>query len=287
MRGAPGPGDNDAQTPLLRAARVTLQIPRRAVRGDDLNLVGDAKFGAGFRRGFHCRPIGVAAHDDPDYGLCGLLLAHKSQVLTAAPATEVVEDRHAIGLGPDPDVSRIREGRVLDFEHGLAIEDDLEVVALEFHAQRVPLEWGDLFLYAVAALAADDFQDAALAGHRLVEHDVVLQRVGAADVVVVLVHDAPDDAARLVFFAGQGLELHLHRAVFEGGIILDADGIRPLARLFQHVRFAGRGVVLLDAPFGRAGACQGADPMGWKCAGFSVIEADCFGQNGQIGRAHV
>src|ERR1022692_2980218 len=88
MRGAPGPGDNDAQTPLLRAARVTLQIPRRAVRGDDLNLVGDAKFGAGFRRGFHCRPIGVAAHDDPDYGLCGLLLAHKSQVLTAAPATE-------------------------------------------------------------------------------------------------------------------------------------------------------------------------------------------------------
>ena len=91
----------------------------------------------------------------------------------------------------------------------------LKWLALEFDAQRVPLGRSDLLLYAVTALAAHDVQGAALARDRLVKHDIVFQRIGAADVVVVLVLHAPDDPARLVFLAGEGLELHLDEAVFD------------------------------------------------------------------------
>src|ERR1039458_9074362 len=156
MRRASGPGDNDAQAALLRGARVTLQVPRRAVCRDDLHLVRNAKLGAGLRRALHRWPIGIAAHDDADHGPGRVLLLHNPLVLLDAPPTEVVEDRYAISLGPDPDLACVREGAVLHIEQVLALERDLEVVALNIDAQRVPLDGSDLLLNAVAALATDD-----------------------------------------------------------------------------------------------------------------------------------
>src|ERR1039457_5253520 len=156
MRRASGPGDNDAQAALLRGACVTLQVPRRAVCRDDLRLVRHAKLGAGLRRALHRRPIGIAAHDDADNGPCRVLLLHNPLALLDAPPTEVIEDRYAISLGPDPDVACVREGVVLHVEQVLVVERDLEVVALNIDAQRVPLGGSDLLFHAVAALAAYD-----------------------------------------------------------------------------------------------------------------------------------
>ena len=80
-------------------------------------------------------------------------------------------------------------------------------------AQGVPLARGDFLFHPVAALPADDVQGTALARDGLVEHHVVLERVGARHVIVVAVLPSPNHAAGLVFLAGDRLELHLHEAV--------------------------------------------------------------------------
>jgi len=92
--------------------------------------------------------------------------------------------------------------------------------------------------------------------------DVVFEGVGAGDVIVVSIFAAPEDAAGLVLLAGDGLELHFDKAVFQAGIVFDADGIGGFAGLFQDVWFAGCGVVGDDLPFGLALAGFGGGPAG-------------------------
>ena len=55
---------------------------------------------------------------------------------------------------------------------------------------------------------------------RLVEHDVVLERIGTDRVVVVRISGSPDDSARAILGAGNGLELYLNEAVFDVGVVL-------------------------------------------------------------------
>ena len=74
----------------------------------------------------------------------------------------------------------------------------------------------------------------------VVDGDVVLEGIGAGDVVVVGVLRAPDEAAGLVFLAGDGLELHFHKPVLDVAVIPEADGIGGLAGLFEDVGFTGR-----------------------------------------------
>src|SRR5262249_28650962 len=91
---------------------------------------------------------------------------------------EVVEVGPGVGLGPQADLARLREGRVLRFEILLAVQGDGHLVALHGDLESMPLAGGylQLFLrFQLDPFAIDD----------LVEAQVVLQGVHAGDVVVV------------------------------------------------------------------------------------------------------
>ena len=100
----------------------------------------------------------------------------------------------------------------------------------------------------------------------VVERDVVLERVGARDVVVVAVLPAPHDAARLVLAPGDRLELHLDEAVGERRALQHAPREGAAARLLEHVGRARRGGVGLDGPARRAVAGDARSPAGGQRA---------------------
>ena len=108
---------------------------------------------------------------------------------------------------------------------------------------------------------------------RVVDRDVVLECVGARDVVVVRVLRAPDDAARLVLFAGDRLELDLHETVAQIGAVFQTNRIRRLSRLLQHVRSARCRVVADHCPFRGARAGLRGRPTGW-CV-FDIVLIEC------------
>jgi hypothetical protein len=127
---------------------------------------------------------------------------------------ELAEGRHAVGLGPDADATGAADVVVAEIDVALAVERDADLRAGELDPQRVPLAARDRRIDVLEGLA-----DAA---RGVVERDVVLERVGASDVVVVAVLPAPDDATGLVFLAGKGLELRLDPAVGQRCIGSDA-----------------------------------------------------------------
>src|SRR6266850_3934906 len=180
-----------------------------------------------------------------------------------AAVSEVVEERHAVGLRPDADFARLSESLVLPFERGLAIEGDFEMIPLEVHAQSVPLVRGDFHFRAflLSALAVDG----------VINRDVVFERVGARDIIIVRVLATPDDAARLVFLARDRFELHFHKAVLDARVILEADRVSGFAGLFQDVGFAGRGVVLFNGPPCHAFAGLSCRPARWSFTGLRVV----------------
>src|SRR5213076_1884329 len=126
---------------------------------------------------------------------------------------------------------------------GDAVERDANVRAAELDAQRVPLAAGDRRL--------DVLDGVALAVGGVIQGHVVLERVGARDVVVVAVLPAPHHAARLVLAPGHGLHLHLDETVGDGRAV-DAPRKLPAAGLLPHVGRARRGGVALHAPARRA-----------------------------------
>src|SRR5689334_5964800 len=108
----------------------------------------------------------------------------------------------------------------------------------------------------------------------MIDGDIVFQRIGAGDVVIVFVLAAPDNASGLILFAGNGLEFHFDKAVPKAGVVLDANGVRRLAGLFEDIRSAGRGFVLFDSPNGFAFAGLSGSPAGRWRAGPEVIVVD-------------
>ena len=148
------------------------------------------------------------------------------------------------------------------------------MIAAEIDAQGVP--------FAGLHLHVHSFLLGPLAFNRVVNANVVFERVGARDVVVVGILRPPNDAARLIFLARDGLELHFDEAVLETRIVLEADRIRGFAGLLEHVWFTRRGVVLFDCPLGFAFAGFGRGPAGRRLAWPCVIEVNPLG-NGEIG----
>src|SRR5581483_10655887 len=112
----------------------------------------------------------------------------------------------------------------------------------------------------------------ALAGHDLVDAEVVFERVHSGDVVVVVVLVAPDQTAALVVQALHRLEGHTRLNVLEAGLAGDADvehGRGAVGRLGEDVAVAGRrGDVFDDAPDAPlAGAGAVGHPAGGDFAG--------------------
>src|SRR5437773_10103222 len=111
-------------------------------------------------------------------------------------------------------------------------------------------------------LGVDALLFAALAIYGVINRDVVFQRVGAGDVLVFFIFATPDHAAGLIFLAGDGLEFHFDKAVFQARVVLEADRVGSFAGLFQDVGFAGSGIVGHDLPFGLARAGLRRSPVG-------------------------
>src|SRR5207237_1201669 len=118
---------------------------------------------------------------------------------------EIVERGDAVGLGPHADRAAAGDVVVVHLDIGLAVEGHLDALAAKYDAKRVPLFGGDRRIDVLERLAA--------AGRGVVERDVVLEGVGARDVVVVAILPAPHHAARLVLASGLGPELDLDEAV--------------------------------------------------------------------------
>src|SRR6266487_7145583 len=130
---------------------------------------------------------------------------------------EIIKQLHAIGFGPDANHSSFGKGFVVPLDGFLPIERHGEMIAAEVHPQGVPLVGGDLHVrsFLLCPLAFD----------RVINGHVVFERVGARYVIIVGVLGSPDDAASLVFLAGDRLELHFNEAVFEARAVLQADRV--------------------------------------------------------------
>src|SRR5437868_12647752 len=88
-----------------------------------------------------------------------------------------VEMGHAVGLGPQRDLPRFREGLVLGGEKRFTIESDREPILHRAETEAVPVIGSNLCVYALNLLPIAVFHP--------VEADAVLKRIGAHDVVVV------------------------------------------------------------------------------------------------------
>ena len=101
---------------------------------------------------------------------CGLYL--RSNV----SETKVVEQSDAVGLRPNPDTSRPGYVRIVGLDEDLAVERNKNPVTRELRAQGMPLI---LRHWRVDVLDRDSTPFL-----RAIERNVVLQGVGAGDVVV-------------------------------------------------------------------------------------------------------
>src|SRR5882672_6964993 len=90
---------------------------------------------------------------------------------------DLIEQHHAVGLSPQPDLAGIGEGGIFDLEQLFAIEGHAEARAAEVDAQAVPGVGRNLDVDSVASLAADNVERASHAVDGLVENDVVLEGV--------------------------------------------------------------------------------------------------------------
>src|SRR5260370_29278166 len=82
---------------------------------------------------------------------------------------ELIERRLSVGLRPEPDLARLGDRTVLDVEILLAVNEALDVLADHRDFERVPCAGRNLNL-GVLELGA------ALAGHDLVDAEVVFER---------------------------------------------------------------------------------------------------------------
>src|SRR5216684_1423400 len=188
---------------------------------------------------------------------------------------DFVEQRHAVGLGPQSHLSGVAEGGVFDLEQLLAVVKHFEAVASEIDAEGKPLVGWDRNVDAVATRPTDNVKRAPDAAHSLVEHDVVLEGVGADHVIIVRISGTPDEAGRTVLGTGNGLELYLDEAILDVGVVLEKERISSPTGLLNYVRSRRRRLVLFNRPFGIASAGAGRYPAFGRRAYRIGLEADC------------
>jgi len=176
----------------------------------------------------------------------------------------MIERGHAVGFGPDADFASILKCVVIPFDRLLSVKRDCEMISIEIDTNRVPLTGCDVHVSSLLLCA--------FAFDGVVNRHVVFEGIGASNVIVVRVLQSPDDAARLIFLAGNRLELHLDETVFNVGIVLKTNRERRLTRLFQHIRFSWSGIVFFDSPFRRAAASLRCCPARRRSAGLHVIK---------------
>src|SRR5437899_12204460 len=75
------------------------------------------------------------------------------------------------------------------------------------------------YVNAITSLAADNVERTAHAVDRLVENDIVLQRIGPGHVVIVGVFRPPDNSGGAVLRSGDSFELDLNKAVLDAGVV--------------------------------------------------------------------
>src|SRR5687768_8135540 len=121
----------------------------------------------------------------------------------------------AVGLRPQPHPPRPREGAVSRAEELLAVERDPEAVALDPEPQLLP--------HPGRYLDVDTRELLPFAVYHLVETDVVLERVGPGDVVVVRLLEPDHQARRLVDLSRDGLEAHPDLNVSRLGALQDRE----------------------------------------------------------------
>jgi len=160
---------------------------------------------------------------------------------------------------------------VLLLDPGLSVEHDLDSRACELHAQRVPRVARDRRVHVLDRIAP--------AVRRVIQRDVVFERVRPRDVVVVAILAAPDHAARLVLLSLLRLELHLDEAVRDRSAFLHAPRKRAGSALPQHMRRARRGRIGIDRPSRAALAGDPARPAGWDRARALLVEILGFGKS--------
>jgi hypothetical protein len=88
-----------------------------------------------------------------------------------------------------------------------------------------------------------------IAADGLIEHNVVVQRVGADDVVIVGISGPPDEARRAIPRAGNGFELHRDEAVLDAAVVLEQERVGSAAGLPGDLGSRRRLLVLFDRPF--------------------------------------
>src|SRR5882757_344827 len=187
---------------------------------------------------------------------------------------DLIEQRHAVGLGPKPDLAGIGEGGILDLEQLSAIEGHAEARAAEVDAQAVPGVGRNLDIGSVASLAADNVERTSDAVDGLVENDVVLEGIGPCHVVVVRVLRPPDDAGGAVLRSSHGLELDLDKAVLDAAVVLQQQRIGRPAGLLEHLGFRRRGLVAFDRPSWVARSREGGSPPLRRGTRLRALEAD-------------
>ena len=92
-------------------------------------------------------------------------------------------------------------------------------------------------VHPVAALPTDNVKLTANAVDGLVEDEIVFQRVGPEDVVIVRILRSPDNTGGAVLGSGDGLELCLDEAVLDAGVLLEEQRVGRAAGLLDHFGF--------------------------------------------------
>src|SRR5262249_31749365 len=75
------------------------------------------------------------------------------------------------------------------------------------------------------------------------------ERIGTGHIVVVRISSPPDNSARAILGARNGLELYLDEAVLDVGVVLQQQGVSGSTGLFDYLRIRRRRLVRFDRPF--------------------------------------
>jgi hypothetical protein len=195
-------------------------------------------------------------------------------LLATALGSDLIEQRHAVGLGPQPDFAGIGKGGILDLEKLFAIEGHAETRTAEVDAQAVPGVGWNLDIGSVPSASPDNVERASHAVDGLVENDVVLEGIGPRHVVVVRILCSPDDAGGAVLRSRDGLELDLDKAVLDAGVVLQQQRKGRPPGLLDHLRFRRCRLVAFDYPFRIARSREGGGPALGRGARLRALETD-------------